>query len=70
MQNIAHDLVRAIRAIQSLAHEVPVLALNRNQSIDLHCKSVTGFYMRATLALNGLNRSLDFKLLQSNIGPE
>ena len=67
MQNIAHDLVRAIRAIQSLAHQVPVLALNRNQST---ANQLTGFYMRATLTLNGLNRSLDFKLLQSNIGPE
>ena len=26
----------------------------RNQSVDLLCKSLTGFYMRAALALNGL----------------
>ena len=33
-----------------LIHLVPVLLSYRNQSIDL----LTGFYMRATLALNGL----------------
>ena len=33
---------------------MPVLPSYRNQSIDLHSK-LTGFYIRATLALNGLN---------------
>ena len=34
---------------------MPVLPSYRNQSIDLLCKSMTGFYMRATLAFNGLS---------------
>ena len=38
-----------------LTHEVPVLLSHRNQLIDLHnANQLTGFYMRATLALNGL----------------
>ena len=36
----------------TLTHYVPVLPSYRNQSIDL-----TGFYMRTTLALNGLRGS-------------
>ena len=30
----------------------------RNESIDLHSRPLTGFYMRATLVLDGLNRLL------------
>ena len=37
---------------------MPVLLLYRNQSIDLTASQLTGFHMRATLALNGLNTSL------------
>ena len=33
---------------------MPVLPTYRNQSIDLLANQLTGFYMRATLALNGL----------------
>ena len=34
---------------------MPVLCSYRNQSIDLHANQLTGCYMRATLAFNGLN---------------
>ena len=34
-----------------------VLPTYRNQSIDLLRKSLTGFYMRATLAFNGLTKT-------------
>ena len=38
-----------------LTHYVRVLPSYRSQSIDLLCKSIlTGFYMRTTMALNGL----------------
>ena len=36
---------------------MPVLFSHRNQSIDLLCKSIDDFYMRATLALNGLSNT-------------
>ena len=35
---------------------MPVLPSYRSQSIDLLCK-LTGFYMMATLAFNGLNKN-------------
>ena len=34
--------------------EVPVLHSYRKQSTDFTAKQLTGFYMRVTLALNGL----------------
>ena len=37
-----------------LTYEVPVFPSYRNHSIDLLCNQLTGFYMRATLALNCL----------------
>ena len=33
---------------------MPVLPSYRNQSVDLHNKSLTDFYMKATLAFKGL----------------
>ena len=39
---------------------MPVLPSYRSQSIDLH--STNGFYMRATLALNGLKENSSYNL--------
>ena len=40
---------------------MPVLPSYRNQPIDLLCNQLTGFYMRETLAFNGLtHQSLVF----------
>ena len=36
---------------------MPVLPTYRNQSIDLLRKSLTGFYIRATLAFNRLTKT-------------
>ena len=48
-------IYRVVGRILNVIHLVPVLPSYRNQSIDLLSKSiVTGFYMRATLALSGL----------------
>ena len=45
-----------VSVLSSLSHLMPVLPSYRNQSIDLqiNCKSIDCFYMRATLAFNGL----------------
>ena len=40
-----------------------VLPSYRNQSIDLLANQLTGFYMRATLTFNGLNKPACFKYL-------
>ena len=40
---------------------MPVLPSYRNQSVDLLANQLTGFYMRATLALNGLKKFLHLK---------
>ena len=37
---------------------MPVLLSYKNQSIDLHSKSIVWFLHRAALALNGLNQSI------------
>ena len=37
---------------------MPVLLSYKNQSIDLHSKSIDWFLHRAALALNGLNQSI------------
>ena len=37
---------------------MPVLPSYKNQSIDLHSKSIDWFLHRAALALNGLNQSI------------
>ena len=39
---------------------MPVLPSYRNQSIDLQANQLTGFFMKATLALNGLIISIYF----------
>ena len=39
---------------------MPVLPSYRNQSIVWHSKKLTGFYMRATLAFNGLKSKSRF----------
>ena len=44
---------------------MPMLLSYRNQSIDLHSK-LTGFYMRAILAFNGLTDHLHISLLILN----
>ena len=41
-----------------------MLPSHRNQSIDLHSKSVTGFYMRATLAFNALSLHYEKKIFR------
>ena len=50
-----------------LTHYMPVLPSYRNQSIELICSAnqLTGFYMRATLAFNGLINlmQVSFRLL-------
>ena len=48
-----------------LTHQVPVLPSYRNQSIDLH--QLTGFYIRATLALYGLSQR---KRILKGFGPK
>ena len=46
---------------------MPMLSSFRNQSIDLLLKSLSGFYMRATLAFNGLSKKVK-QLLQRRGG--
>ena len=42
---------------------MPVLPSYKNQSIDLLCQ-LTSFYMRATLALNGLKKEANMGTFQ------
>ena len=42
-----------------------VLPSYRNQSIDLYRNQLTGFYMRETLALNGLNMLQAYPIMAS-----